>query len=352
MSGGESVPPSEKGVEATLVQELSGNTVECTACAHRCRIDPGQRGICSVRENVDGELRLLTYGKVYDTPYGLPGTADPIEKKPLYHFEPGTRVLSFGGASCNFACQFCQNHHIAFAEPEDMELRDVSPEEAVQSALDQGAAGIAWTYNEPTIYAEYVRDGAKQATEAGLYTVLVSNGYFTDEFLEEVGPYIDAINIDVKGFREVPHRKFMGSRLQPTLESVERVSEQDIHLEITYLVIPDLNDDPEEITEFADWVAGMDPSIPVHFSRFHPDHEMRDRPKTPLSTLERAHDITREAGVEYVYVGNVRDERFNSTSCPDCGRTWIRRTGFDSSVFVDPSGTCPCGRTIDVVPNK
>ncbi|MFP4530293.1 MAG: AmmeMemoRadiSam system radical SAM enzyme [Halodesulfurarchaeum sp.] len=339
-----------EGVLATLASDRGDAVVECTACAHRCKLDPGQRGICRVRQNVDGELRLLTYGKVYDTPYGPAGTIDPVEKKPLYHFKPGSDVLSFGGVSCNFACQFCQNNHLAFSEPDDLELRDVSPEEAVESALQQGADGIAWTYNEPTIYAEYVRDGAKAAKEAGLYTALVSNGYFTEEFLEEVGPHIDAINIDVKGFREGPHRKYMGSQLQPTLDSVERVAERDIHLEVTSLVIPDLNDDRAELQEFVEWVAGIDPTIPVHFSRFHPDHEMRDRPPTPLETLESAHDVAVEAGLEYVYVGNVRDQRYNSTHCPDCDRTWIRRTGFDSTVVADLTEACPCGRPIDIVP--
>ena len=336
------------GVPATLSRQRSGEQVECTACAHRCVLDPGQRGVCRVRENVDGELRLLTYGKVYDSGFGPPGTIDPIEKKPLYHFRPGTGVLSFGGVACNFACQFCQNHHLAFADPEDVELREVSPEAAVESAIEQGAAGIAWTYNEPTIYAEYVRDGAQAAQEAGLYTVMVSNGYFTAEFLDEVGPFVDAINIDVKGFREAPHLKYMGSRLQPTLDAVERVAERDIHLEVTYLVIPELNDDPDEIREFAEWVAGIDPSIPIHFSRFHPDYQMQDRPPTPMETLEGAHEIAVEAGNEFVYVGNVRDERFNSTRCPDCNRLWIRRTGFDATVVQDGQ-TCECGRPIDVV---
>jgi pyruvate formate lyase activating enzyme len=250
---------------------------------------------------------------------------------------------------CNFACRFCQNNHIAFADVEDVELREVTPEAAVNSAQEQGANGIAWTYNEPTIYAEYVRDGAKAATEAGLYTTLVSNGYFTTDFLDYVGPYVDAINVDVKGFRERPHRTHMGSRLQPTLDSVERLVDRDVHLEVTYLVVPELTDDPEELADFAAWIDDLDPSIPVHFSRFHPDHEMQDRQPTPIETLESAHETATDAGLEHVYVGNVRDRSYNSTSCPDCDRTWIRRTGFDSTVVQGPSGICACGRPIDVV---
>ncbi|MFB6095395.1 MAG: AmmeMemoRadiSam system radical SAM enzyme, partial [Halodesulfurarchaeum sp.] len=318
-------------------------------CAHECTLSPGQSGICNVRKNVDGELRLLTYGNVYDRPFGSPGTPDPVEKKPLYHFKPGTRILSFGGASCNFSCSFCQNNHLSFAEPDDLELREVSPEEAVESAHEQGCSGLAWTYNEPTIYAEYVRDGAKAAKSEGLYTAIVTNGYFTESFVDEVGPYLDAANIDIKGFRERPHAKYMGGRLQPTLDATEYIYETDTHVELTYLVIPDLNDDPGEVREFAEWAAGIDPSIPVHFSRFHPDHNMRDRPATPVETLEEAHETATDAGLEHVYIGNVPNQAYNSTTCPDCGQTWIRRTGFESTIVGDLEEPCDCGKEKNVV---
>ncbi|MFB6113080.1 MAG: AmmeMemoRadiSam system radical SAM enzyme [Halodesulfurarchaeum sp.] len=333
------------GVRADLAVETGDGSVQCTACAHRCTLSPGQTGICNVRQNVDGELRLLTYGTVYDHGFGPPGTPDPVEKKPLYHFKPGTRILSFGGASCNFSCSFCQNNHISFSAPEDLELRDVSPDEAVESAIQQGCEGIAWTYNEPTIYAEYVRDGARAAKQAGLFTAIVTNGYFTEEFVDEVGPVLDAANVDIKGFREKPHVKYMGGQLQPTLDATEYLyTNSDTHVEITYLVIPDLNDDPDEIRDFAAWVRSIDPDIPVHFSRFHPDHEMRDREATPVETLEMAHDIAEETGLEFVYIGNVPNEEYNSTRCPDCGEVWIRRTGFDSTVTGDLSAPCSCGR--------
>ncbi|WP_181686623.1 AmmeMemoRadiSam system radical SAM enzyme [Halorhabdus salina] len=338
-----------EGVAADLVVETDDG-LQCTACAHRCTLSPGQAGICDVRRNVDGELRLLTYGQVFDRPTGPPGTADPIEKKPLYHFHPTTRVLSFGGVSCNFACEFCQNNHISFAGPEDLELRDVSPEEAVESAATQDCAGVAWTYNEPTIYAEYVRDGARLAKEAGRYTAIVTNGYFTEEFVEEVGPYLDAANVDVKGFRDRPHVKHMGAKLQPTLDGAKLADEAGIHVELTYLTIPDLNDDAEEIREFAEWARDkLNPSVPVHFTRFHPDHEMRDRPATPVETLERAAAIARDEGLEFVYVGNMSGHEDNATRCPDCGAVWIRRHGFRASVAVDLDGACACGRPIDVV---
>jgi len=338
-----------EGVPADLVVETEDG-LQCTACAHRCTLSPGQAGICDVRRNVDGELRLLTYGQVFDRPTGPPGTADPIEKKPLYHFHPTTRVLSFGGVSCNFACEFCQNNHISFAGPGDLELREVSPEGAIGSARTQDCAGVAWTYNEPTIYAEYVRDGAELATEAGLYTAIVTNGYVTEEFVDEIGPYLDAANVDIKGFRDRPHVKNMGAKLEPTLRGAQLAHDAGIHVELTYLTIPDLNDDPAEIREFAAWARDeLDPTVPVHFTRFHPDHEMRDRPATPVETLDEAAGIAREAGLEFVYVGNVPGHVDNDTRCPDCGATWIGRDGFRASVEVDLAGTCACGREIDVV---
>ncbi|MFB6133181.1 MAG: AmmeMemoRadiSam system radical SAM enzyme [Halanaeroarchaeum sp.] len=339
---------SLSSVPAELSEPRDDDRVQCTACAHRCTLDPGQRGICDVRKNVDGELRLLTYGKVFDPRPGPPGTPDPIEKKPLYHYRPGTRVLSFGGASCNFSCQFCQNHHIAFSKPEDIELRDVSPEDATESALGQSCDSVAWTYNEPTIYAEYVRDGAREAKEAGLGTVIVTNGYFTEEFAEMIAPHLDAANVDIKGFTERPHVKYMGSRLEPTLRGAEYLLERDVHVELTYLTIPDLNDDEGEIRDFAEWADGLDPSIPVHFTRFHPDYEMTDRPSTPIETLEMAHDVARDVGLEYVYVGNVPGAEYSDTVCPDCGETWIRRRGFEASVESDLTEPCACGRQKDV----
>lgn len=339
-----------EGVRAELFEGVDGEHVRCTACAHRCTLASGQHGICRVRTNVDGELRLLTYGKVYDRGFGPPGTPDPMEKKPLYHYKPGTRVLSFGGVSCNFACQFCQNHHLAFAEPDTIPLRDVSPEDAVESARTQGCESLAWTYNEPTIYAEYVRDGARAAKDAGLGTVMVTNGYYTEECADMLAPVIDAANVDVKGFRERPHVRYMGGHLEPTLRGVEYFLERGVHVEVTYLTIPELNDDPDEIREFAEWLVSLDPSIPVHFTRFYPDFRMTDRPPTPYDTLVMAHDVAADVGLEYVYVGNVDTDEYADTVCPDCGRHWIDRHGFDATILTDLSTPCECGRETDVVP--
>ncbi|MFB6094655.1 MAG: AmmeMemoRadiSam system radical SAM enzyme [Halanaeroarchaeum sp.] len=340
---------SEPGASADLYRHLEGDRVECTACAHRCRLDPGQRGICSVRENVGGSLRVLTDGQVVDSPFGRPGTVDPIEKKPLYHFHPGTRVLSFGGASCNFSCQFCQNHRTAFADPEDLDLRDVSPREAAESADDQDCETVAWTYNEPTIYAEYVRDGARAATERGLSTAIVTNGSLTEETADLLAPVLDAANVDVKGFSDEAHRTHMGSRLEPTLRGAEYLVDRDVHVELTHLTIPDLTDDPGDIRDFATWVRDLDPSIPVHFTRFHPDFRMTDRPPTPLETLRTAHDVATEVGLEHVYVGNAPEAHPSDTACPECGETWVSRAGFDATIETDLSTPCSCGHEIDVV---
>lgn len=341
---------SDGGVRATLAESVDGeaDVVRCTACAHRCRLDPGQQGICNVRENEGGELRLRTYGQVYAAPHGPPGTPDPVEKKPLYHFKPGSQVCSFGGASCNFSCDFCQNNHLSFSTPEDLSLREVSPEDAAAAAIEQGCQGVAWTYNEPTIYAEYVRDSARAAHEKGLYTAIVTNGYFTENFVGELAPHLDAANIDIKGFRERPHVRVMGGKLEPTLAGTELLLDRDVHVELTYLTIPDLNDDPEEIRAFAEWAHDLDPELPVHFTQFHPDHEMRDRPTTPVETLERAHDIATDVGLDFVYVGNVPGHEQNSTNCPDCGQPWIRRRGFETAVQTDLDSPCQCGRPIPI----
>lgn len=336
---------TDEGVRADLYETQDGR-VRCTACAHTCVVPEGDEGICNVRKNVDGELRLLTYGKVYAAPRGPPGTPDPVEKKPLFHFEPDTRVLSFGGASCNFSCDFCHNNHISFSAPDELELREVTPDEAVKSARRQGCHGVAWTYNEPTIYAEYVRDGAEKAKEAGMYAAMVSNGYFTDEFVDEVFPHIDAVNVDVKGFDGRTHARVAGGIHDNVREGLEMAHESDVHLESTYLVIPGMNDEPDEIREYAEWVASVDTSIPVHFSRFRPAHNMTDRPPTPVETLETAHDVAREAGLEFVYVGNVPGHENNSTYCPDCGALWVKRHGYNTDVRVDLDGTCDCGRSI------
>jgi pyruvate formate lyase activating enzyme len=293
-----------------------------------------------VRQNLDGKLATLIYAEVSSM------NVDPIEKKPLFHFYPGSKVFSLGSVSCNFKCEHCQNYDISFAEAGELGTTEVLPERSVQLALERNCRGIAWTYNEPTIWFEYTYDSAILAKEAGLYTVYVTNGYMTPQALEKIGPYLDAANVDVKGFS----KKFYGgtcrARLEPVLQTCERMHETGIHLELTYLIIPGLNDDDEQLRAFCTWAAGVDCDIPIHFSRFHPDWRMLDRPATPMDTLKKARHLAMQAGLRYVYLGNVASE-YENTFCPDCGAIIIERSGFR----INKRGkTCPdCGYIAPII---
>jgi pyruvate formate lyase activating enzyme len=293
-----------------------------------------------VRQNLDGKLSTLIYAEVSSM------NVDPIEKKPLFHFYPGSNVFSLGSVSCNFKCEHCQNYDISFAEAGELGTTEVLPERSVQLALERNCRGIAWTYNEPTIWFEYTYDSAILAKEAGLYTVYVTNGYMTPQALEKIGPYLDAANVDVKGFS----KKFYGgtcrARLEPVLQTCERMHETGIHLELTYLIIPGLNDDDEQLRAFCTWAAGVDCDIPIHFSRFHPDWRMLDRPATPMDTLKKARHLAMQAGLRYVYLGNVASE-YENTFCPDCGAIIIERSGFR----INKRGkTCPdCGYVAPII---
>ena len=326
--------------DAMLWEPIADEGVHCFVCAHECKIKKWDRGICHVRQNLDGKLATLIYAEVSSM------NVDPIEKKPLFHFYPGSKVFSLGSVSCNFKCEHCQNYDISFAEAGELGTTEVLPERSVQLALERNCRGIAWTYNEPTIWFEYTYDSAILAKEAGLYTVYVTNGYMTPQALEKIGPYLDAANVDVKGFS----KKFYGgtcrARLEPVLQTCERMHETGIHLELTYLIIPGLNDDDEQLRAFCTWAAGVDCDIPIHFSRFHPDWRMLDRPTTPMDTLKKARHLAMQAGMRYVYVGNVVSE-YENTFCPDCGAIIIERSGFR----INKRGkTCPdCGYVAPII---
>ncbi|MGZ5539452.1 MAG: AmmeMemoRadiSam system radical SAM enzyme [Halobacteriota archaeon] len=326
--------------DAMLWEPIADEGVHCFVCAHECKIKKWDRGICHVRQNLDGKLATLIYAEVSSM------NVDPIEKKPLFHFYPGSKVFSLGSVSCNFKCEHCQNYDISFAEAGELGTTEVLPERSVQLALERNCRGIAWTYNEPTIWFEYTYDSAILAKEAGLYTVYVTNGYMTPQALEKIGPYLDAANVDVKGFS----KKFYGgtcrARLEPVLQTCERMHETGIHLELTYLIIPGLNDDDEQLRAFCTWAAGVDCDIPIHFSRFHPDWRMLDRPATPMDTLKKARHLAMQAGLRYVYLGNVASE-YENTFCPDCGAIIIERSGFR----INKRGkTCPdCGYIAPII---
>ncbi|MGA7076726.1 MAG: AmmeMemoRadiSam system radical SAM enzyme [Halobacteriota archaeon] len=326
--------------DAMLWEPIADEGVHCFACSHECKIKKWDRGICHVRQNLDGKLATLIYAEVSSM------NVDPIEKKPLFHFYPGSKVFSLGSVSCNFKCEHCQNYDISFAEVGELGTTEVLPERSVQLALERNCRGIAWTYNEPTIWFEYTYDSAILAKEAGLYTVYVTNGYMTPQALEKIGPYLDAANVDVKGFSKKFYNGVCKARLDPVLKTCERMHESGIHLELTYLIIPGLNDDDEQLGAFSAWAAGVDRDIPVHFSRFHPDWRMLDRPATPMETLKKAHHVATQAGLRYIYLGNVASE-YEKTFCPDCAAVIIDRTGYRIS---KRGKTCPrCGYVAPIV---
>lgn len=295
---------------AVLFKKTKDNTrVQCTACSHYCVIQENKTGICGVRKNVNGTLFLIVYGK----PVAL--HIDPIEKKPLYHFYPGEKVLSLGTFGCNFRCDFCQNYEISQMKDEDRrgqkvnyfsdQLDDWPPERVVNFALQRKIPMISYTYNEPAIFVEYAHDIMVLAREKGLKNVYVSNGFESTEALEYVGPYLDAANIDIKSFRDEFYRKICGGRLLPVLQTIQDLYKRGVWVEITTLLIPKENDSEEELKQIAEFIAGIDKDIPWHISRFFPCYKMMDKTVTPISTLKRAKEIGESVGLKYVYVGNV-----------------------------------------------
>ncbi len=321
------------------------NSVQCQLCPHHCRIPPGKRGRCGVRENQGGSLVSLIYGLCS----GI--AADPIEKKPLYHFLPGSTVLSLGSVGCTLSCLHCQNYHIATATPESYPLQELSPQDAVAAAQESGCAGIAWTYNEPTIWHEYVRDSARLAKAARLATVSVTNGFINPEPLKELAPLLDAMNVDVKAFTESFYHRVCKARLAPVLEACELAHRLGVHLEITYLIIPGYNDAREELSAFCRWVADrLSLQTPVHFSRFHPDHKMTAVAPTPAGTLLQARSLAVEAGLQYVYVGNVPHGDYENTYCPSCHALLVERHGFLARITGLVDGRCAiCKSPIPIV---
>lgn len=290
----------EKLKEAMYYEKLQDGNVRCVLCPHNCLIRPGAIGICGVRKNTEGILYSLIYGKVSSIAF------DPIEKKPLYKFHPGTYILSAGSVGCNFRCPFCQNYSISMTSIEKAETADITSEQLVGKALSmvpQGNIGIAYTYNEPTIWYEFVYETAKLAREKGLLNVLVTNGFINQEPLENILPYIDAMNIDLKGYSESFYRDIARGKLESVKTTISAASKK-CHVEVTTLVIPGLNDSPEEMREMASWLASLSPDIPLHLSRFFPRYNMQDRPMTPLNTLTDLQSIASEY-LNNVYIGNV-----------------------------------------------
>lgn len=308
-------------VSARYWRKLSDGRIECELCPRLCRLKDGQRGMCFVRAHDDGQLVLTTWGRSSGF------CVDPIEKKPLNHFLPGSPVLSFGTAGCNLACSFCQNWDISKSRQMDTLADQARPDAIARAALDAGCRSVAFTYNDPVIFLEYAVDVAEACHEVGIRTVAVTAGYISEQPRHEFFSHMDAANIDLKSFREDFYRKVTKSSLAPVLDTIRYVKhETNVWLELTNLLIPGLNDSDAELRAMCDWVVReLGPEVPIHFSAFHPDYKMRDRPRTPVETLRRARQIALNAGVHYPYTGNVHDMRGASTFCHGCGEMLLER---------------------------
>jgi len=322
--------------------ELGDGRVQCRLCFRNCIIPEGQRGYCEARENRDGRLYSLVYGMI--------GAAhiDPVEKEPLLHFLPGTSSLCFGTASCNFKCTYCHNWHLAVRRPEEVSSFSLSPEAAVERAKKLGCRSISFTYNEPTVFYEWMYDVAKLAKESGLKTYFHTNGGINPGPLRELLKYMDAVCVDLKGFTAQFFTTTSFSQLEPVLTTLKTVKESGVWLEITCLIIPTLNDDMEQIEEMCRWIKeNLGTEVPVQFSRFFPAYKLVKLPPTPTDTLERAREIAVTTGLKYVTIGNVPGHAANSTYCPKCGSVVIERVGFSVMANNLDQGRCKfCGYPI------
>lgn len=329
-------------MEARLWKKQDGDSVKCQVCHHACSIKEGRPGICGVRFNKNGKLVTLVGNVVTAV------QIDPIEKKPLYHFLPGSKILSIGSAGCNFRCRFCQNSGIAHVTPRsNVTGRRLEPEAIVRLAEENNSPSVAFTYNEPTVFFEQAYNAAGIAKARGLKTVLVSNGFMSHEFLHSLARRIDAANIDLKGFTDDFYRHYCGGRLQPVLENLKTIKKMGWWLEVTTLLIPEVNDSPEEISRIASFIKNeLGADTPWHISGFHGAAEMANHPSTPVATLESAWHAGKDAGLEYVYIGNAPAALGQDTYCPQCGETLVERRGYRTRVRFKNGKCLKCGREI------
>ncbi|KAK2957701.1 AmmeMemoRadiSam system radical SAM enzyme [Blattamonas nauphoetae] len=338
-------------------ESLGDGKIRCTACCHRCTLNPGQSGICGVRMNRDGQLFSPVYGRA------IAVHVDPVEKKPLHHFLPGTPIFSVGTIGCNMKCDFCQNWDISQLDQiqgaktrngdiEDSALgKHLSPQDILQTCIRTRAQSVAFTYNEPTIFVDYAIDTARLVHPQGIRTVFVTNGFETPETVEKLAGLIDAFNVDVKAFKDSFYRKHCKASLQPVLDTVVNAKRRGIWVETTTLLIPGENDSEEELDELTKWHASVDPLMPWHISAFHPDFQLTNVGRTPLSTLQRAYEIGKRNGLKFIYMGNVGGQTETDTYCPSCGERLIHRDGMRQTTILKSfnanTGTCAkCGTTI------
>ena len=329
------VSPNLSSVEALYYEKKPHKEVVCTLCPRKCKVGDMERGYCGVRENRGG----IYYTLVHSRPCAV--HADPIEKKPLFHFLPGSRAFSIATAGCNLNCKCCQNWNISQARPEQTSNYTLPPERVVDLAKNKGCASIAYTYTEPIVYYEYMRDCAAAGKPRGIRSVMISAGYINPEPLEALCGRLDAIKIDLKGFRPDVFEDLCSGDLAPVLETLKILARKGVWTEIVYLVIPSINDNPKDIEAMCAWILReLGPDVPIHFTRFHPQYLLKNLPATPVSTIERFHGIARKAGIRYVYVGNIPGHRGESTYCHACGERIIGRFGFRITENNLAAGRC------------
>ncbi|WOF16449.1 AmmeMemoRadiSam system radical SAM enzyme [Methanoplanus sp. FWC-SCC4] len=330
--------------EAHLYDCREDGFVKCNLCSHRCLIGENKTGICGVRENNGCKLFSKNYGMVSAE------AVDPVEKKPLFHYLPGTDVYSLGGVGCNFRCLHCQNWQISQTTSFDY-LQEISPEKGVLKAIANNCKSIAWTYNEPTIWHEYALDMGRMAKKNNLGTIYVTNGYMTEEALRELSVMLDAFRVDIKAFSEKFYHKVCRAKLQPVLDATIIAKELGMHIETVNLVIPGLNDSEDEVKSLIAWVLeNLGENTPMHFTRFHPDYKMTDVASTPVLTLERIYETARDMGIKYPYLGNVMDHKYCNTYCHECGSLLIQRSGYNQrNVDLKGSYCQKCGEKIPIV---
>jgi pyruvate formate lyase activating enzyme len=328
--------------EAMFYKTLDNGDVQCLLCPNQCEVSDGERGECGVRENRSGKYYTLVYGRAVAV------HNDPIEKKPFYHFRPGTMVLSVAAAGCNIHCKFCQNWQISQFRPEEVSAQYLPPEKIVRLAVENNIPNVAFTYAEPTIFYEYMYETAKLAKAAGINPVVVSNGFISPEAVKKLAPHLSAYKVDLKAFTEVYYRDICSARLQPVLDTLKTLAGTGVWVEIVNLVLPTLNDNEKDVRAMARWIGkNLGPDTPVHFTRFYPMYKMRNLPPTPVSTLENLHTWATEEGLRYAYIGNVPGHPDGNTVCRSCGHMLIRRTGmWDVEVRVKNGGCPECGNKV------
>lgn len=315
--------------------------VRCNLCSHNCLIADGRRGRCKIRQNFDGILYSLVYGKLINS------NVDPIEKKPLFHLLPGSLSYSIATVGCNFRCQHCQNYQISqypVLNQGQIPGQETTPQEVVSQALASGCKSISYTYIEPTVFFEFAYDTAVAAHQAGIKNVFVSNGYTSRTATDTLAPYLDANNIDLKAFTDKFYKEVCNARLAPVLDSIQHMKERGVWVEVTTLIIPGWNDSDQELQQIAQFLVSVDPEMPWHVSRFHPTYKMRDKPATPTETLHRAREIGAAAGLQYIYTGNIPGQGGENTICPHCAHTVIERVGYTIRSMHLQEGKCmTCG---------